>query len=56
MHDTKLTKIQLEVRENTAHNAKVTNIQLEVIENSAHNTKGIKFNFKSKKTVQITLK
>ena len=54
MHNSKVTNIQLEVKENSAHNTKlrhntnsqrnsarnikVTNIQLHVKENSAHNT------------------
>ena len=37
MHNTKVTNIKLEVKENSAHNTKV-NSQLEVKENSGHDT------------------
>ena len=39
MHNTNVTNIQQQVKENSAHNTKVTKILLEVKENSGHNTK-----------------
>ena len=39
MHNTSVTNIQLQVKENNGHNAKVTNIQVEVNKNSAHSNK-----------------
>ena len=38
MDNTKVTNIQLEMKENSAHSTKGTNIQIEVKENCAHNT------------------
>ena len=56
MHNPKVTKIQLEVKENRAQNTKVTNIQLEIKEHSARNTKVTNIQVEVIKTVQITLK
>ena len=55
MHNTKVTNIQLEVKENSAHNTKVTNVQLKS-ENSAHNTKVTNIQLEVKKIVRIGLK